>query len=635
MLPDASDINTLDFVSEGLPFSRASVDPGIDTLPLDFVSEGLPFIGSPGDSTNVLVQQEETVLPEDETIVSPAIFIDETVLPAEEVAVRAGPIVDADEPIDFTDEVEVILVQEFFDTVRIEISVIAEALDTVSVNVSQLVHAAVTDFTSPTNPFAPTIIINGSYLSSNVETDPGLPAVADTPIFLSLSKSGLFGTTECNLISWNINLDFLGGDWSTVTTAPIGVIFDILDIFGLKGQITETGQGFGEQGMVYLTKGVFGNQVLNQPLQLIARTYPGLAGVVLTHYLQSPPTVQWTTVRDAANAIAAAAGIPLGWFAPDAPLTDMGVESGGSVGSALQSLAARVGAIVIWDGSFGYITIPLDAHYGIWNVPDCSLLLPSGAQYSDIGDLQSYRAVLMPVHPAFNGEATFYMINDPVGGFSKPTLTFYPNPDKIEAIGSISKKLEADHPVVWFPLNPDYDPTKLKIQIRTKNDPSGANVTLSEEEWFPFAGATQTRGDGTKWAGVDSGNFPTGNTDIDENNFQMTLGFVRDVTQEKENFLEAAAARVAVRRRELIQQQEFLRFIARQRSSIASVFFGSIPLCGMLGTVTVEGVDIQGIIQSVSVASPGFITVSGLLNKRFHFYLPRDTIVVGNASFGL
>lgn len=508
----------------------------------------------------------------------------------------------------------------------------------------QPITTPVTDVQSASNPFAPTIILNGSALVLNSSTAPLNPdAIATTPAWLNLSPAGYIQTVAfpsgyCNAFTYSINLGLGGGSFKVITADQLGVPGSPVTIFGLPANITVgAGQHISNSGAGYVTHGTFGFTNLDRQIQIALAgadfKVPGL-NLLPTQYLSQPPSAEWTTLSGGAQAVASAAGIGLTWLAPDAPLTDMFPQTGTTVIGALQSLAAKVGAWVVWTGNNQYVVITPDQPFNGWSAPPCQLLGPGGAEQK-----QNYNiadpVVIFPVHAVGGG-----------GTITSPTQL---DPNAIENInkvqkfgGSITRKLTADDPNRTFDIPGIAN--QIWIQIKTKTDTSGNSVTTSDDEWFVFANPNTassrvvTRGYKQKQLVVMPSDFPEGNADIDADNFIMSFGWTANLDDYIRNFNKAQQESSSTGSYVTDQSQENIRYVKVSEGFVNAVFSGSVPLPGMgisgqatAGDVTVN---MSGIIESVSITSPGFITVQFATYQKLNFVQPRNHINALNSDGG-
>lgn len=681
-LPSDTDLNTLDVVYYGAPYVQGGLSSFVDLDSLDFVIFGSPYVAQNGtlggynvvaselvrtidelvysaatpdeaagmaesvavilnyivtndegmsttdegvaDENDPLVEQSELAAMAESTAILPAYTMEasETVGMAESAVVTVSIPVAATETLGTAESTTIFQDWVFYDTVRIEVAKLETVYDSVDLDVTPVDFQPVTDPDSASNPFLPTIVVDGSYIVQNPLTDPGSGFVTGSNVFVNLMQEALFGDETCSIYSFNMNLNYNGGTWSAVTSAPIGTRGSSITLFGLTGYITEDGQAVGGQGVTYTTKGIFGSNVMDRPLQFYAMNDSGLRGIAPTQYLQQPSSEYWTTVKAACQSIAASAGLVLYWEAQDAPLTDILVESGMTVQSALATLAGRVGAVLLWNGNNKYYVCSPTYQIGSWTILNCGLLTPGGIQYSNIQNISLKRSVLFPVSERHDGEAKF-----------TPT-PFYSGPDKVLPCGSVSKRLTEDDPSRSIALLPGY--SAIKIRIKTKESTAGTYVTTGFDTWFDIAGPIERHSDGSEYLRIDSSVFPADgvNDDIDNGEFTLEVGIVKDEGPLQNTFTKQQAEATARAASMLAMNQEAVRYVETYTGSISAIFYGSLPLPGMWCSATLDGVEASGICQSVSITSPGIIQVEIARFSALNFYQPMRAATAEEAGNG-
>lgn len=513
---------------------------------------------------------------------------------------------------------EIIRDRLYLDTVKLEISHIVLREDTVNVAIGPIDLAPVTDPASLTNPFLPTISVAGSYIVQNPGTDPGL---GDDMVTISLDDTGLLGGATCTMVTFSLQLDEGGGSFSFETTTLATAKGATISLFGLIGYVTKAGRRSSSSGNTYLYEGIFSRPELSLPLQQLAQASI-FSGLTANQRLSQPFSSNWQSAASIAQALAASASISLTWMAQDATVTDMLPESNGTALSAIQSLADRVGARLVWHGTNRYVVCYPDQPLGTWVVPSCELLLPSGCFQLNWQHLPA-RSIIWPVETASAAQT--------LQGFEGSVTSPAPAP-KVEGCGGLSFRPE-EGVVKLFPLDADYD--VVYTQIICPSSGAGTYVTTdaSGDTWSQWGGQVITKKDRTRWIRVTRADLPDEgvNDDIDDGNFSMNFGFTRkrhqpeyEAARQERNAQETAA---------LSEDQNQIRFVQDRNGAINAVFFGSLPMPGMtVEAIGGDGVLYQGRASSVSCSYPGTISVTFERWKRLFFYQPRSIITTDNAG---
>ena len=543
---------------------------------------------------------------------------DETATLEEEVTVDAGASLSED--ADAADSVEAFIDYTFIDTVKVQIDALSTYKDTVQVQIGQAPIVAATDFTHPDNVFQATVYLNGTPLQVNGSTDPGAD---DSLVVVALNDEGLVSGHPCTVISLNVQFEEDRGTFSLETTEPIGDKCDPINVIGFDGYITEVGDGTRESGVTYWTSGVIGTIAMEFPVQQFAETGP-LAQLAANQFLQQPSSSAWAPASQIAAALAAQAGVQVTWMSRDTMVTDFLQESAGTVRDAIRSMAQRVGADFLYRGGTKYIVIDPDRSLGTFEISDCRLLIPNTARRMFKCVIPAYKALIYPatepgadssITPAFDSE-----------------VIFPPDPPKVQGCGSVGSLLTESNTPKLFPLDADYDIPK--VQIICKNDGSGQYVTTDTtgDTWYNWGGPIIVKKDKTRWISVSSEDMTAGdtNTDIQDGNFTMNLGFTRKEEQLKNDFIKGIREQAALQKSVLEEDQNRRRFVEKMSGSLSCVFFGGFPLPGMWVTTETEGRTYEGKIKSVSLTSPGTLALTFSQWKLTNFYQPRQAITIAN-----
>lgn len=635
-------------VVSGSPSPSAEGSPAADEVALSIIlsfDEGLPtdadggtsstqFVDGAtlGDSVSINLVQAFTDVAQAGDSVLPAgsVDLEDTALPADSSDLSLGVVFDEALPagdssslsvlFDETDTVRVGIWSLFSptDSTKIIIAEHVDATDSTMIGIIEDSLVDVTTLTACSNPFLPTVAVDGAYIVANSSTLPP-NGIANTQVYVNLNAAGMFpdlGVTACNVFSFNLNLGFGGGTGSILTNAIGTPIGGASRVFGLNSVAVTSGTHVSNSAVGYLTNYYFGGSGdLNRQIQLFA-DYGNYSNLLPNQFLQSPPSSEWTTVASAAAAIATAAGIGLSWLAPDAPLTDMFPQTGLTVESAIQSLAAKVGAIMVWNGGTGYNIITPDSPVGGFSV-NCKLLGPGGAEVKQLYNLNE-EILLFPIHPVSGG-----------GVISSPTplnnKSFTASDKIIKIGGQVTKKLESNDAPRYFDVPGNAQTVWTQILV---NEGAGNYVTTDPSEWFVYGGSQIYTSYGQKQIVVSSSDMPEGVDAIDNNNFNMSFGYTINTDDYVNNFNKAQEENTATGSYVVNQAQEQVRYVRTSEGTVNTIFYGVIPIPGMAisGTATANGitVNISGIIESVSVSSPGVMQISFATYEKLNFIQPTN-----------
>lgn len=577
-------------------------------------------------------------------------------------------------------------VSEFF-TVKPEISV-NQSGDSynVMIPVMQNTLVAVTNATSASNPFAPTLAVRGTVLYQGIG-NPAPTNLSNTSVYLNFLSAGITNLNSCGLFNFGFSLDYNGGSFSITSQAPIAgsyytlipigsynpiipqsgpiivytgsyptsnVVYpnilpptyagasyptnwvpnnlgEALTFFGLKGAIVDSGRVLSNSAKGYVASGQFGNPMLNRQMSLLAYNNPAFNAI-----FSAPPTVNFPqpqnqmTCNQAAQAIFSTINslpgnsLRLMWAVQDAPYYDAISQAGSTGLEAVASLAQRCGGVLRWDGNNNYIVAYPDIGYGTWSVPNCALLGAAGMQEEYILDLGTGRTgtglVNIPALPQTNNSQNVLPAAKNKG--NSPTVgQFGPK---------ITQKPKATDPPKVYDLPQNFDQVYIQILVGAGADLSGSGpltasgwVTNDPTVWYPFnvdgQGAdiqsgnpayifqTNIGGRYIPQCKVDFNVFPSANANVDRNEFVLSMACsVKDLSGQ---FAAAQADQTALQRMHQEYNVQNYRFVKTYSGTINCMFFGSIPLPGMIASATSGDLTVSGIIESVQFQYPGFITV--------------------------
>jgi hypothetical protein len=512
----------------------------------------------------------------------------------------------------FTTKIEISAAFEEIYTTHISIDGYINDRFTTNINIIPSTLAPVTNVSSTENPFLPTVIIGGEVLVENPETANTSPDVFN---YIRIADAGISNRTYCDMNEAVFKLDCSGGNFSvrsnellTADTTPQATLLKQIDIFGFTATITDCGANRGPSNFEWETEGIFSTPLMNKQFSII--TYanrPFLQFINSSQLFAIPQSNTYTTVKGMAQAIAAAAGITLTWIVPDAPYRDTFNQSGQTALEALSSLAGQVGARLRWNGSTHYVICYPDFTIGLWSIPSEGLITNySYKHHADLGyGLTGTGAIGLPVNTFFDPSTRD--LPDSLGGSVVG--------DPVERIGSVTKLVTSDDPPITFDLPNDIVSVKIQIITPSKNFTAAKYVTTDPSIWYDLGSASITNpyvkvknvgGNYRNQLIVSSGLFPANNPNIENGNFTMNFGIVR---QSLKPAYDEAKKDAEANLRDLIARiQANIRFLKTFTASVSFVFFGSIPLPGMAISFTRCGENVQGIIESVSINN-GTVTV--------------------------
>jgi hypothetical protein len=688
-LPIEAGYLLLNYSRNGLPFVAVPAPRGIQTNNLEYAYEGLPIIAAnpntlvtiactetlgvqdsvftnptPGaeqpalaDFTEVNINysftellqpydlgsakgvREDHASVQDSFAVNIVVSIEETLSTYEQTKLGIPPIPVTEE---WGVRVAIEQAEDFYYGTNVRISEAHKDLYGTEIDVQSYNPISVVNATAIDNPFQGSLAVQGT----TIYAFPGNPLPSDTSksnVYFTYRSAGLTGISLCNLYNYGFTLDYGGGHWEATSNIPLGtgpfssppqaVITTLgqkVQMFGLNATITEAGRVRNNSADGYHAAGIFGNPLLNKQLNLVLFGNNVFQPLMLSPTYRPPSSYVYATVKAAAMALFQKIGANASWSIGDAPYNSTLQEAGQTVGDALNSLASRLGGVIMWDGNNTYRVSYPDVFQGTWNVPDCHVIAAGGLDYTNYEDLETGMLFSSSLPMFFSGVSavpTGPNASSMAGG-TQPFIT---------QIGKVSKKLTSDDPPVIFDLPQDYDKVYIQILVGTTGDTGGSipidivnYVTKDPTQWFEFDVAslgssyifkTEIGGTLIPQVKVDQGVMPQPNSSIDNNNFTLSLACSR------KNLGKASTAIPA----DLAAQQNTYRFFKKQSGRINCMFFGSIPLPGMFATATLGNLTVRGIIQSVQFSSPGFLTVDVASFSRLIFIGNLSNIFWGSA----
>jgi hypothetical protein len=479
------------------------------------------------------------------------------------------------------------------------------------------------------NPFTPTIIIGTSVLSQNVATYPAGYVPDTTSHFVQIANAPVGNANWCDLLNFNMTIDYSGGNFSAQSITPIGSGTDFttnlnqqINVMGLFGAITGFGRSISNSLYGYNTTGIFGSVLLNKSLDLLCGSNQKLLGLLTNNntvpyqnvnIVQNPQDSQafntFTTYKAAVNAIAQLAGISVGWNYPDFPLVTLSLQEGDTGLSAISSLVGQIGATLRWDGYNSYNVCYPNFFAGLFNVPSASLITAQGMADQYLLDLgtDSFGLGLRAIPTLRLLDPT----QNPLVNGSRTSL------EAVQKLGSITKLLTSSDPPSQFPLPQDYLSAKIQIIVPVGQATSGQYVTDDPTTWFDLGDAsisnpyvkinTGLASPYAPYIQVDNTLFPNVNP-VNNGNFTLNVGCTRN--NQGQAYANAKIQREAQLYNLMLQTLNRFTYVKAYEGSISCYFFGAIPLPGMWASATACGYTVEGIVESVTFSAPGVLNIS-------------------------
>lgn len=495
---------------------------------------------------------------------------------------------------------------------------------------------AVTSASGSANPLLPTLVANGQIIYSNPATVPAASAIVPNECYVNLTCSNLIGLLDADdLNNWTINLDELGGTWSCDSFTDLPTYGVPVTVFGLHGTITRKGDKYAAGAAPYKNGGIFGARGLNRELAFLVYGNIYYSFNNVNQYLQKPNNFNIKSHADAARLIASLAGIEVAWTIPDYPLTTWQPQASQTAGQALSSLASESGGVLRWNGNNSYLITFPDRSTGLWEVPECCLVVDAEQEcnldlnsglYNPgtylVPQLGTFDSGSLSIINIINGSESNVSNSSPTTNNLLTAALFQSQPKSPpEQIRSFTTLLTQAND---FGIDLPFDTDVIYIKNVFKTSPEGViGATIDPTQWAILqVGIT---GGSVRWNDingklrpqliVDPAWFPSeSNADVatGEGAWYMNIGVTRKVTPVT-NVDTATGQSLA---RTLMKY----RFIPFCTGTITCAFFGSIPTPGMSVSAFYNGKTFTGIIESVNFSSPGTITVQYVKWGRLEFY---------------
>lgn len=500
-----------------------------------------------------------------------------------------------------------------------------------------------------TNPFKPTVIVNGTVLYSDPSTLPS--SITNSNVYINLNSSGAItgdlipNESICDVFSAGFTLDYAGGRFNVITGSQFANIAQIITFFGLPAAVTAVGPAVTNTEIGTQTSGVFGSLQANKQLNLL------LYGSAANQLLINPALAQANsnfglTVKAVAQMVATAAGIGLQWLANDLPILQLNLQSTMTGIAALQYLASMVNATVRWSGINSYtVTYPNATAGGTWTLPDCQLLASGGIRAQNLYDLETgltgtsdgnlYVSQVMNVAPIQSGAnlatsgtsvlPVSTILNNETSTTTSGGTLFGQGPiPPIQQWRAITKALTVNDPDIAVDLPIDYDAVYIQIVVPDANF-AGSQYTVpasqQSTQWFLLPGPIQTINRGNIYVPqvlIQADTFPPTDTSVQNGNFTMNIGITRKIPQKQFNDLAASSFDL----QSYLLSKNLFRWVKTYTGTIQCLFYGVIPLPGMYLSATANGVTVEGVCESVSFSSPGILTMQVAQYARANFNTP-------------
>lgn len=513
--------------------------------------------------------------------------------------------------VDQGDSVVVGVIQQvqYDDQVLISVSNPMDFSDSVNLAVLPNSFPLTTNASSVTNPFLPTIIVDGTIYTYNASTAP--TTYNSTTNFVNYLPAGIGGITLCDVYDYSLNLDTSGGTWSILANAPLGALGASVNVFGMTGTVTNVGWESSSSGAGYRSQGIFGNELLSRPMNMFSWGTPGLYTLLTNPRGGQTSEQAFGTYAGAAYAIATRIGANLSWAINDFPYIDTFPQEGGSTGDALASIIASIGGSLRWDGGNNYSAVYPTQSTGVFSIPNSGLI--TAAKYDNIYNITTGTAGVGSF-----GFSTY--TNNLALTTDLPATTIPADQFQVQPIITNSKALTVNDPPIIANVPPDSVEAYIQILVNEGQSGTGAAyVTTDPNQWFSLSGP----GIANPYFRPDYGLaksyqlklycdytlFPNLAV-INNGNFVLRIGVRRyDPAAE---YAAAKALRDAQIRNQIAKTVGQMRYVKGYDATVSCQFFGGIPLPGMrLQDVSLCGNIVEGgVIQSVSLASPGTLTIN-------------------------
>ena len=523
-----------------------------------------------------------------------------------------------------------------YDSATIDVTATFDSSITANLEIVPNSLAAVTNPSSLSNPFLPTVISGGvTYLTNACTAPPPSYTITPQTYYVQYLNSGIGNTTFCDMTNSNLTIDYLGGNFSISSQNPLGVdgtyqgnLSKQVTAYGLQGTITDWGQAVSSNQFTYVTDGIFGPPLMNKQFTVITSgnsrfltlindySSPGLQISGLVEITGSTPG-RIISIKGVAQAIAQAAGATLSWLITDGVYTNVFNQTGVTALEALGTLASQMGGQLRWDGGNHYTVAYPNYYTGTWTVPASSLLTASGISYKYHQDLAygiNGAGVLgIPTNLLFGGTPTIPSTDQTVAQ------------EAIQKVATVTKAFTSSDPALIIDLANDVASAKIQILVPVGQNSGGQYVTDDPTVWYdlgspgisnPYVKINKVGNAYVNQLVVDYTLFPN-LAAINNGNFVMSLGVTKNSLSAQ---FSTTQAELDLQRAELQAKiAANIRFIKTYTGSISCYFFGSLPLPGMWASATYCGVTVQGIVESVNISGTGIVTINVAQYFRINF----------------
>lgn len=481
------------------------------------------------------------------------------------------------------------------------------------------------DYLGNSNPFNPVVVVDGTAIYGSAP-----PNVSTSGIYIDIPNTGTnrIGSGALNwgdLFNFGMSLDYSGGTFNITSIPFFGNRGDTLNVFGLTGTLTDAGYKISNSAKGYTSAGIFGLPILNKQFELIQQStqllkFLNTAQVIPSSNGTASPA--GITVQSAAQEVASICGINLNWMAQDLPLQNFAYEPSMNGNSALNSLAQRVGANLRWYGNNNYYVAYPPTTVGEFIIPSAKLVSAVGLDGASHLDLETGIGGAVNINSYGTPVASLQTYLPPgfaiagAGSFTLPAIPFnngFTSPI-IPVSGPIIKLLTSSDPPLIYNLPSQFTDVLVQCLIPPSYVPSGQYVTTDPGVWDEF---------------VDPGNGqnfdPTNGKDgfgTSDYIFQVYEGgaYVKKIKIDYNVFPThpaVQAGQFTLQIGALVNSLPFPlqplnpnfipSYVQSFKGTINCVFFGVMPLPGMLVSTTVDNLTVSGVIERVTYTSPGFL----------------------------
>lgn len=505
------------------------------------------------------------------------------------------------------------------------------------------------------NPMGPLVLtINGSSIIGTAASS--TPSVGT---YINVPNTGTSINpiwTWKDLFQFSTNLDYSGGTFSIASTQNYGAGGggSPITLFGLKAVITDPGKRYNNSMKAYTIDGTFGSPLLNKQFKLLQNSSELIYFLTQGTTQNNATNPIYITVQAVSEVIARICGINLIWAAQDLPVNDFAFEGTMNGFTALNSLASRVGANLRWHGNNTYYVAPPGFTIGEFRVPNQKLINGNGIEYhshydleTGIGGAAKVNGFGTPIQTLTNYAAMYQnqlmgqkgIVAIPINANQVALVVGGPASlvQPLVGVGQMgSTVITVDDPPQEFQLPANYQSVLIQCLIVDSSGnaltPLGQStsqfanpITTNKDQWYDFVppgnqtNAIQTGSLGDNPDGTSKSNPEYIYTKFEGGMYKpyMKLDYrfydfllaqnIQAITDGhfKVNiacYTTPLPSNIVNFNPNIIQQ-----YVQTYKAIINCLFWGVMPLPGMLGIATVDDLTVEGVIESVSFSPPGFL----------------------------